>query len=106
MNIELIKQACKTAIELGDKATAGPWAEIYGRTLIHVETANLGDGKPCGMPVCSIPKKRDTDAAHIAHARTFAPQAARALLEVIEALEDNGQQGLLMCICAAFTPKD
>ena len=106
MDLEQFKAECNLAIELGDGATAGPWGEIDGKTLIHVETANIGDGKPCGMPVCSIPKKRSNDAAHIAHARTFSPAAARALLEVIEALEDNGQQGLLMCILAAFTPKD
>ncbi len=55
----------KTLLET---ATARPWDVMEGKTLLHIETANLGDGKPCGMPVCSIPKKRMEDAQLIVQA--------------------------------------
>jgi hypothetical protein len=45
--------------------TAFPWDIQEGKTLLHIETANMGDGKPCGMPVCSIPKSRLRDAEFI-----------------------------------------
>jgi len=48
-----------------DEMTAGPWDVMEGKTLLHIETATMNDGKPCGMPVCSIPKKRRADARAI-----------------------------------------
>lgn len=60
--------------------TPGPWSYIVSKTLIHIETANLGEGTPCGMPVCSIPKSREADARLIA----AAPELLEALKEVLD----------------------
>lgn len=57
-----------------------PWTIIEGRTLLHIETANQGDGSPCGMPVCSLPKSRRKDAEYIV-------RACNALPVLVEALE-------------------
>lgn len=48
--------------------TPGPWDIMEGKTLLHIETANTGDGKPCGVPICSVPKKCVGNAALIAAA--------------------------------------
>lgn len=50
------------------KHTPIPWTTMRSKTLIHIETANLGDGTPCGMPVCSIPLSRPYDADFIVQA--------------------------------------
>jgi hypothetical protein len=60
-------------------ATKGPWTYIVGRTLIHIETANLGDGTPCGTPICSLPKSKEALAALIAAAPDLLAFAQRAL---------------------------
>jgi len=67
-------------------ATPRPWGVMYGKTLMHIETANLGDGTPCGMPVCSIPKKREADADLICRAVNLLA-AHEAVAEAAKAFE-------------------
>jgi hypothetical protein len=50
------------------KHTPVPWDYIISRSLIHVETANKGDGSPCGRAICSIPKSDEANARLIAAA--------------------------------------
>lgn len=44
-----------------------PWDVMEGKTLFHIETANKGDGSPCGMHIASVGKSRSgrADAAFI-----------------------------------------
>lgn len=85
MTIEQIKDECQKAILWAERAENGPWRAVL-----------------------------TGDSYHIAHARTFAPAAARSLLTCIDALEkecakfrfpDEDRpilQDALAAICAQF----
>lgn len=93
----MIKKECLKAIKAQQPThTPGPWTVMEGKTLLHVETANLNDGKPCGMPVCSIPKKRYEDARLIA----AAPELLDLLKGIRGALElhDLSESGTIVAI--------
>lgn len=66
--------------------TPGPWDVQEGKTLLHIETANNGDGSPAGQPVCSIPKKCASDAQAIAATH----QTLEALAAVVSAAGNHG----------------
>lgn len=76
--------------QLAREITPLPWQTMEGKTLIHVETTNLGDDTPCGMPVCSIPKKRKHDAAYLTH-------CANHFQQVVEALDVLTRLSACMC---------
>lgn len=67
------------------KHTPGPWDIMEGRTLLHIETANKGDGSPCGTPICSLPKKAHSNASLIS--------SAPDLLEACTRLLNTGLRG-------------
>lgn len=86
----MTKKECLKAIKAQQPThTPGPWTVMEGKTLLHVETANLNDGKPCGMPVCSIPKKRYEDARLIA----AAPELLQRLDLMATSFHHNGNHG-------------
>lgn len=107
--LERIKAACRTAIELGGKGTPAPWGtEETSATAWVGPMRTNGDGKiaviVCGLPINDDLKpeysaRNLTDAHLIAHARTFSPAAAQALLTVIEALEFFNFEATLKQIC-------
>ena len=66
--------------------TPGPWDMIVSRSLIHIETANTGDGSPCGVHVCSVPKSAEANARLIA----AAPDLLEALATLVAWLDDSG----------------
>lgn len=73
------------------KHTPTPWSYVEGKTkLLHIETANLGDGTPCGMPVCSIPKARQADADLIVQAVNAHDALVGLLREVLEQEDEQG----------------
>lgn len=78
--LDRIKAECRRAIQLGEKATAGPWWNQHpcggARIYPNGETHDW---------VATFTSEADCDAA-IAF-RTFSPAAARALLTAIEDLE-------------------
>lgn len=84
--LEKIKAACRKAVELGEKATAGPWAALpthLAGTIPYIEP-------PSGAPVCRMlfdSEQSLSNASFIAFSRTFTPFAASALLTAIEGLE-------------------
>lgn len=45
--------------------TPTPWDLMEGKTLIHIETPNKGDGSPWGEHIASLPKPHKQDAAFI-----------------------------------------
>jgi hypothetical protein len=89
--LEAIKAECHKVIELGEKATAGPWHwDIKGNALspygdlespTRTVLASRHDGN-FGSQLRSTPQDR----AFIAHSRSFSPASARALLAVIGAM--------------------
>lgn len=80
--LESIKAALRRAIELSEAATVGPWKSI-GHWV--------GQSHSCVASCAHY--AHDADAAFIAHARTFTPAAARALLTAIEGLESVSCRG-------------
>lgn len=93
--LEQIKAACREAIALGEKATEGPWVWRKGRTQMHLHSCGRPDAgcfSQITMPIPSLQKESreayEANAAFIAHARTFSPEAAKALLVAIEALDE------------------
>lgn len=80
--IDQIKAECQKAIELGEKATAGPWeSKADGRITVSgdiiLETVGARTTWQEDYANCDF----------IAHSRTFSPAAARALLAMIGQLE-------------------
>lgn len=63
--------------------TKGPWTYIVSRSLIHIETPNLGDGSPCGEHIASVPKSREANA----HLIAAAPELLEALKLCLQRLE-------------------
>jgi hypothetical protein len=78
------------------EATEGPWDVTEGRTLLHVETP-VDHPVEAGMPVCSIPKKREADATFIATARTFIPRAIARIREQDERIAGLVQTSAELC---------
>ena len=92
--IERVKAECRKVIELGEKATPGPWDNEAGPYVY----ARIPGGRPNGEYILQVtcvngagkPLTREqntANAAFIAQSRTFSPAAARALLVAIEGLE-------------------
>lgn len=92
ITIAQIKAECREAIELGQSASDGPWRTHKERPWEVIEPckggvhqiANLSprDFSTLGMTTSC------NNARQIAHARTFSPAAARALLGMVDLLED------------------
>ena len=84
------------------KHTPGPWDYIVAKKLIHVETANKGDGSPCGVAICSVPLSDEANASLIA----AAPDLLSAAIEVLAIFEresgktEGGTQGRLRAAIA------
>jgi hypothetical protein len=64
--------------------TPGPWDFVTGRTLHHVET-QIDNPAGAGIPVCSVPLKREADARLIA----AAPYLLEALREGRRAIGEH-----------------
>lgn len=86
--IDQIKAECQRAIELGEKATPGPWEQSYGNRPYVLKRDESGgylladfNSFTADVEQCS------SDAAFVAHSRMLSPAAARALLIAIAALE-------------------
>lgn len=60
---------------------------VEGRTLLHIETKNKGDGSPCGKHVCSLPKSLREYASLFAVAPELL-SACRSALEYVKAMDD------------------
>lgn len=106
--IEEIKAECERAIALAEKATPGPWEastveDIGGASIYGNMNAEKNRDKRCvaigifdtkgdaGLrpQICTplFSEECDANTAHIAHARTFTPTAAQALLSTIQFLQ-------------------
>lgn len=93
--LKRIKAALRLTLELDAKATPGPWT-IIGQ---HKTEVLALDGTPESIVVVDTRffdrqtnMREVEDAAFIAHARTYHPAAARALLTAIGALEEAEAQ--------------
>jgi len=84
--LEQIKAALRHAIELSEAATPGPWDVPRGPETNVVSHADTLCVSKCGESPRPVAADID-NAAFIAHARTFAPAAAKALLADIEWME-------------------
>lgn len=88
MTILEIKAACREAIALGEKLGSDPW---FAMDMI------VGDSEDRVIAE-SDPQNRMSDeetrsiVAFIAHARTFSPEAAKALLVTINTLENIAEE--------------
>jgi hypothetical protein len=98
--LEKIKAACREAIALGEKATAGPWNNHAGETVIYAQCVPMvytcdGRGFDWAVPNFLGETGAKANARFIAHSRQFSPQAAKALLLSIETFEAyvNGKLG-------------
>lgn len=92
-----IKVACRLAIELGEKATPGPWSDEsdWPRVFSYAQGHPVKQVAQCCERIVKRTKiGASADTAFIAHARTFSPAAAQALLTAIEVLEGIKQFGL------------
>lgn len=90
MTIPEIKALCQQVIKLGEKATPGPWKK--SSVKLPRKTFRKGDFPivpPVGNtgPTCIAWKAGN--GRFIAAARSFTPQAAKALLLTITALESQ-----------------
>jgi len=85
--IEQIKAECRKAIELGEKATPGPWM------IIDAESDDPETREEC-TALCT-PKgllggdNLNIDTEFISHSRAFSPRAAKLALNEIQALEEE-----------------
>jgi hypothetical protein len=71
------------------KHTAGPWQVTFGKTLLHIETANVENAPPeweAGIAICSVPKSKMANAKLIA----AAPELLSALEGLLPWLERKG----------------
>lgn len=86
ITIEDIKAKCHRAIELGEAATEEPWEDDGTQSLWHPysrpEEVTGYEGEHISLGKLEIP-----DLKFIAHARTFSPAAAKALLASIQGYE-------------------
>ena len=119
MDLEQFKAECNRAIELGEKASPPPWG-VWGMDVMNnpSDPGNANGAELICPTYCTNGEGRfrTFDADHIAHARTFSPAAARALLVSLSGYEQLAAsvvpeaaaigQKCLSAILAAFTPKD
>lgn len=112
MTIDQIKQECRKAIELAEKATEGPWKT---KPTSSEDQGLLIRGIDKRSEWCCSHQLPSVDVNHIAHARTFAPASARALLENIQRWEVLKEESVsclakdfcddsIAAICAQFEP--
>ena len=84
----LVLQQIDAALALAEKATPGPWDS---KEYASHPASWIYDGKSRHVAVTQgtgFDKFQDADnARHIANSRTFSPNAARAVLSAIDALE-------------------
>ena len=83
------REELQKVIDLGEKATKGPWMDDYAQNESSVQTVCGGNGFPPPMiiPWMESGGNRMRDFRAIAHYRTAAPSMARMLLEIHEALD-------------------
>lgn len=82
-----IREDCQRMIELGEKATPGPWRtsiETNADGSFAVTASEIGVIEGDKTPSWSV---KSRDATFIAASRTFSPKAARAMLGMMDALE-------------------
>lgn len=97
----MTKSDLKRVIELGEKATPGPWEvdendPMYAACIFAPQSVTCYDEDMEDAPVNAIAKPMCDCIAHvrrdmslIAHYRTAAPEMARALLAIHDALDLN-----------------
>lgn len=93
--LDSIRAECQRAIDLAEKATPGPWIVEDGNEFVTCrkqgvtfDIAVIQDLHRQGMAPNS-----DSDLEFIAHARSFTPAAARAVLCIMETLEQRQHEG-------------
>lgn len=96
--IDQIKQQCREIIELAEKATPGPWIVVGEKTGQCGVLQNIEDN-PDHVILDGGSYLYQKDAQFIAAARSFTPQAARALLGAIEMFELLHASSALDAIC-------
>jgi hypothetical protein len=89
------RDALKKVIDLGEKATKGPWMDDYAQNESSVQTVCGGNGFPPPMiiPWMESGGNRMRDFRAIAHYRTAAPEMARMLLEIHEVIDRRRDEG-------------
>ena len=90
MTIEQIKEQCREAINHSVVATPAPWTYRGARTVKKSNGYRIRlEGPKVAAPEVwnTIDDGLSRDSHFIAHARTFSPAAAKALLATIEWLE-------------------
>lgn len=72
----------------GEKAsyTQTPWNYIVGKTLIHIET-DASNRAGAGIHLCSLPKHKEANAAHIVHCVNLHDELVAALEALVTAFD-------------------
>lgn len=91
LRLSAIREECKKIIELGERATPGPWHTVFSEDLNRtVCVSSKGWGPIAEIGGDSMePLERQQTASFIASSRTFSPKAAQATIRFIgEYLDD------------------
>lgn len=74
-----------------EQVTPLPWDYIVGKTLIHIETRH-DNAAGAGMPICSLPKRDEANAAFIVRAVNSHEALVSALEDAIATAEGLSSQ--------------